>query len=86
VPLQSVPEDLADQEMLAALREIPGQNAEVVLLADVHELSYKQIQKALGIPIGTVKSGLSRSRQMLRGKLAGQAASVGIKAAAARGA
>jgi len=85
VPPQWVPEDLADQEMLAALRKIRGQNAEVVLL-DVHELSYKQIQKALGIPIGTVKSGLSRSRQMLRGKLARQAASIGIKAAAARGA
>src|SRR6266704_2096360 len=30
---QSVPEDLTDEEMLAALQQIPSQNAEVVLLA-----------------------------------------------------
>jgi len=56
-----------------------------VLLADVHEFSYKEIQEALGIPIGTVISRLSRGRQMLRGKLAGRAAAIGIKAAAAAG-
>ena len=82
---QSVPENLTDEEMLAALEQVPAQHAEVVLLADVHEFSYKEIQDTLGIPIGTVMSRLSRGRQMLRGKLAGRAASIGIKAAAAAG-
>lgn len=79
---QSVPEELTDDDILAALHEIPGQHAEVVLLADVHEFSYKEIQDALGIPIGTVMSRLSRGRQMLRGKLTAAAAELGIKAAA----
>jgi len=79
---QSVPEDLTDEEILAALHEIPGQHAEVVLLADVHEFSYKEIQDMLGIPIGTVMSRLSRGRQMLRAKLSSAAAGIGIKAAA----
>ena len=79
---QSVPEDLTDEEVLSALQQIPSQNAEVVMLADVHEFSYKEIQETLGIPIGTVMSRLSRGRLMLRAKLAGPAAAIGIKAAA----
>jgi RNA polymerase sigma-70 factor (ECF subfamily) len=79
---QSVPEDLTDEEILAALQQIPGQHAEVVLLADVQELSYKEIQEVLGIPIGTVMSRLSRGRQMLRSRLSVAAAGIGIKTAA----
>jgi RNA polymerase sigma-70 factor (ECF subfamily) len=79
---QSVPEGLTDEEVLAALQQIPSQNAEVVMLADVHEFSYKEIQETLGIPIGTVMSRLSRGRLMLRAKLATPAAAIGIKAAA----
>jgi RNA polymerase sigma-70 factor, ECF subfamily len=66
-----VPEHLTDQEMLAALKSIPQQFAEVILLADVQEFSYKEIQQSLGIPIGTVMSRLSRGRQLLRAQLAG---------------
>jgi RNA polymerase sigma-70 factor (ECF subfamily) len=71
--------------VLAALQQIPSQNAEVVMLADVHEFSYKEIQETLGIPIGTVMSRLSRGRLMLRAKLAGPAAAIGIKTMAASG-
>lgn len=69
-----MPEDLKDQEILAALRAIPQRYSEVVLLSDVQEFTYKEIQEALGIPIGTVMSRLSRGRQLLRGKLASRAA------------
>lgn len=65
-----VPENLTDQEVLGALRGIPEQFAAVVLLADVQEFSYKEIQESLGIPIGTVMSRLSRGRQLLRAQLA----------------
>jgi RNA polymerase sigma-70 factor (ECF subfamily) len=74
----SVSEILEDQEILAALREIPQVYSEVVLLSDVQEFSYKEIQDALKIPIGTVMSRLSRGRQLLRGKLAARAAEYGI--------
>ncbi|HMD49291.1 MAG TPA: sigma-70 family RNA polymerase sigma factor [Bryobacteraceae bacterium] len=71
-------ETLADEEILTALREIPQIYSEVVLLSDVQEFSYKEVQEALGIPIGTVMSRLSRGRQLLRSKLAGRAADYGI--------
>jgi RNA polymerase sigma-70 factor (ECF subfamily) len=61
-----VPQDLSDEEILAAFKKIPRQYSEVVLLSDVYEFSYKEIQETLEIPIGTVMSRLSRGRKMLR--------------------
>ena len=81
---ESIPDDLTDDEVLSALEQIPRHYAEVVLLADVQEFSYQEIREALGIPIGTVMSRLSRGRQQLRGKLAGVAAAMGIQSAEAR--
>ena len=78
-----VPEYLTDQEILTAFRELPQQFAQVVLLADVHEFSYKEIQETLGIPIGTVMSRLSRGRQLLRAQLADRAPSPGVRAGGA---
>lgn len=66
-----VSEELTDEEILGAIRRIPTQYAEVVMLADVHEFSYREIQETLEIPIGTVMSRLSRGRQLLRAQLAG---------------
>jgi RNA polymerase sigma-70 factor (ECF subfamily) len=74
----TVAENLEDQEILAALRAIPQIYSEVVVLSDVQEFSYKEIQQALGVPIGTVMSRLSRGRQLLREKLASRAAEYGI--------
>jgi RNA polymerase sigma-70 factor, ECF subfamily len=73
-----VPEELTDDEMLAAFRKLPRQFAEVVMLSDVQEFSYKEIQETLGIPIGTVMSRLSRGRQLLRAHLADCGARAGI--------
>jgi len=68
-----VPEHLTDQEILGALGRMPQRYAEVVLLADVQEFSYKEIQTTLSIPIGTVMSRLSRGREYLRAELASMA-------------
>jgi RNA polymerase sigma-70 factor (ECF subfamily) len=65
-----VREDLSDEEVLAAFAKLPAQFAEVVMLADVYEFSYKEVQQTLSIPIGTVMSRLSRGRQLLRSHLA----------------
>ncbi len=73
-----VPEQLTDDEMIAAFRKLPPQFAEVVMLADVQEFSYKEIQETLGIPIGTVMSRLSRGRQLLRAQLANCGVRAGI--------
>lgn len=73
-----IPDDIRDQDVLAALDELPREFREVVLLADVQEFSYKQIADMLGIPVGTAMSRLSRGRKQLRIKLAGYAAASGI--------
>jgi RNA polymerase sigma-70 factor (ECF subfamily) len=38
----------------------------VVLMIDIEELSYQEAAKVLGIPIGTVRSRLSRGRAIMR--------------------
>ena len=74
-----VPQDLSDEEVLAAFKKIPEQYREVVLLSDVYDFKYKEIQETLGIPQGTVMSRLSRGRQLLRGHLADVAEASGIR-------
>jgi len=64
-----VPEHLTDEELLGALRRIPAQYQEVIVLSDVEELSYKDIASTLSIPIGTVMSRLHRGRALLRQEL-----------------
>ena len=73
-----VPEHIQDEEILAALDEIPREFREVVLLSDVQEFSYKEIAEMLGIPVGTVMSRLSRGRKQLRTKLANYVSSIGM--------
>jgi len=70
VARREISDRLTDEEILAAFRKMPQQYSEVVMLADVEEFSYKEIQETLGIPIGTVMSRLSRGREFLRAQLA----------------
>jgi len=63
------PETLTDEDVLAAVQRIPAQYSAVVLLAEVHEFTCKEIQETLSIPIGTVMSRLSRARDHLRKQL-----------------
>jgi RNA polymerase sigma-70 factor (ECF subfamily) len=71
-----VPEQLTDDDLLSALRRIPVQYQEVIVLSDVEELPYKEIAAALSIPIGTVMSRLHRGRALLRQELTHGAAHV----------
>jgi len=73
-----VAENIQDEDVLAALDEVPREFREVVLLSDVQEFSYKEIAEMLGIPVGTVMSRLSRGRKQLRMKLATYANATGI--------
>ena len=77
-PGPPVPEQITDEQMIAALGELPDDFRAVVLLIDVEELSYKEAAGILNVPIGTVMSRLSRGRRLLREKLAGLARSYGI--------
>ncbi len=73
-----VPQHLTDREILSALRGMPQRYAEVVMLCDVHEFTYKEIHETLGIPIGTVMSRLSRGRACLRSELSPMARAAGV--------
>lgn len=72
------PQQLSDEDVLAALEKIAVQYREVVVLADVQEFSYKEIGATLGVPVGTVMSRLSRGRKLLRAELSEIAESYGI--------
>ena len=78
VYMEPVAEQLTDDELIQAFRKLPQQFAEVVMLADVQEFSYKEIQETLGIPVGTVMSRLSRGRQLLRVHLGECGARTGV--------
>jgi RNA polymerase sigma-70 factor (ECF subfamily) len=72
------PQNLTDEEVLGALDRLPPAFQEVVVLADVEEMSYKQIAAAIDIPIGTVMSRISRGRKLLRAELASYAQAHGF--------
>ena len=74
-----VPQQLSDEEVLAALEKIPVQYREVLVLADVQEFSYKEVAATLGVPVGTVMSRLSRGRKLLREELSAFAEGYGIR-------
>jgi RNA polymerase sigma-70 factor (ECF subfamily) len=77
-PGPPVAEKITDEQMIAALTEVPEDFRAVVLLIDVEGFSYKDAAGILNVPIGTVMSRLSRGRKALREKLAGLARSYGI--------
>lgn len=75
-----IPEKLEDEEILAALRRIPRQFGDVVILTDVEEFSYKEVADFLNVPVGTVMSRLHRGRRLLRQELTAYARDFGIAA------
>ncbi|HEY2940410.1 MAG TPA: sigma-70 family RNA polymerase sigma factor [Gaiellaceae bacterium] len=54
-------------EAAATLRKLPRREREALLLLAWADLSYEEIGVALGVPIGTVRSRISRARARLRG-------------------
>ena len=65
------PEAVAEQGDLrsllqSALAQLPDDWREVVVLSDVQDLAYDEIAEITGLPLGTVKSRLSRARGRLR--------------------
>lgn len=73
------PQHLTEEEVLMALERVPRDFQIPVVLADVEELSYREIADALQIPIGTVMSRLHRGRKLLRMELADYARDAGYQ-------
>jgi RNA polymerase sigma factor (sigma-70 family) len=55
--------------LAAALAALGASDREVLLLFAWTELSYNEIATAVGIPVGTVRSRLSRARRQVRARL-----------------
>jgi RNA polymerase sigma-70 factor (ECF subfamily) len=48
-----------------AIAALPAQFREVLVLRELEDMSYREISRIAGIPIGTVMSRLARSRRLL---------------------
>jgi RNA polymerase sigma-70 factor (ECF subfamily) len=53
----------------AALSELPADQRELVVLRDVENMTYEEIQEKTGLPEGTVKSRLHRARLALQARV-----------------
>lgn len=65
-PERVVFDELLSDDVEEALRNIPDEFRLAVWLSDMERLSYQEIAKILDCPIGTVRSRISRGRNMLR--------------------
>jgi RNA polymerase sigma-70 factor, ECF subfamily len=65
--------DLTRAETIEAVRQavlsLPEAYREAVVLCDLEEMSYADAAAVLSVPLGTVRSRLSRARTLLAGKL-----------------
>lgn len=52
-----------------AVAALPPHYREVIVLCNLHEMSYEQTAEILGCPVGTVRSRLNRARAILAEKL-----------------
>jgi RNA polymerase sigma-70 factor (ECF subfamily) len=59
------------RHLATAINALPIEFREPMLLVDVQDLSYPEVAHVLKIPLGTVKSRVSRARSLLRASLRG---------------
>lgn len=69
---------VVDAEVLAAIDELPEEFREAVVLSDLEDMSHQEASEILDVPVGTVKSRLSRGRRILQKRLFEYAAEQGI--------
>ncbi len=58
--------NLLPERLQEALDALPEEYRVAVILVDIEEMNYQEAATALGIPIGTVRSRVSRGRGILR--------------------
>lgn len=66
LPDEILHQKLSMDKLQKALEALPVEFREVVVLRDINELTYEEISKATGIPMGTVKSRINRGRSQIQ--------------------
>lgn len=59
------------RDMARAVEALPPEQRQVLLMVGLEGMKYEEVATALGIPIGTVMSRLSRAREAVRQRIAG---------------
>lgn len=65
-------DSLALRELAGAIDTLPEDQRETLMLIGVEGLAYQEVAEIMGVPIGTVRSRLSRARAALKPLLEGQ--------------
>lgn len=68
-PALQIEQRLVAQEIIGAVRSLPPIYRDILIMREVNELSYEEIADILEISIGTVKSRISRARDLVRQKV-----------------
>ena len=76
-PVDPVADAERQNDVRRALASLPVTYREVVVLCDLHDLSYADVAAILATSIGAVRSRLHRGRQLLRQRLAAAASIAG---------
>src|SRR5262249_30685208 len=78
-PEQELISKILREDIEAAIDSIPTAFRTVLILVEINGQSYAEAAEALGLPIGTVRSRLSRARCLLQRELWEQAQDAGLK-------
>ncbi len=65
-PEQTILQKVQMEAIREAVEKLPDEYRDTVILADLNDLSYQEVADALEIPIGTVRSRLSRGRRLVQ--------------------
>jgi RNA polymerase sigma-70 factor (ECF subfamily) len=68
-PARTVEQRRTVEEIMGAVWALPQIYRDILIMREVNELSYEEIAAILGISIGTVKSRISRARDLVRSKV-----------------
>lgn len=64
---------IACRDIASAMMALPAEQRAAIVLTAVEGLSYDEAASVIGVPVGTVRSRLSRGREHLRSLYAGEA-------------
>jgi RNA polymerase sigma-70 factor (ECF subfamily) len=65
-PEETIVQRVQIEAIRDAIANLPSEYRETVMLADLNDFSYQEVSEILNVPIGTVRSRLSRGRRLVQ--------------------